>query len=144
MGKICSENFFLPHLCMFKIISAMHVGVPTDSPLGTLAADPPPPLPLPDPQKFSHPGWGLEFEQAAPFGSVTGAPPPRAGLGTCLEAPVTGGGGMGFPPPPPPAPQTFAPPPPCRGGVGGGGGSQNTEGQSWGKRGTAHLMHFQQ
>ena len=32
--------------------------------------NPPFPPPLPDPQKFA-PGWGLEFEQAAPRGGGT-------------------------------------------------------------------------
>ena len=47
----------------------MYVGVPTDPPLGTPAADRPthlPPPPPPRPPKVFAPSWGLEFEQAAP------------------------------------------------------------------------------
>ena len=48
----------------------MYVGVPTDPPLGTPVTGrptyPPPPSRLP---KVFAPGWGLEFEQAAPLGT---------------------------------------------------------------------------
>ena len=51
----------------------MYVGVPTDPPVGTPAADrpthvTPPPSPPSRPSKFFAPGWGLELEQAAPLG----------------------------------------------------------------------------
>ena len=55
----------------------MYVGVPTDPPLGTPAADrpthlppppPPPSSPPSRPPKVFAPGWGLELEQAAPLG----------------------------------------------------------------------------
>ena len=51
----------------------MYVGVPTDPPLGTPAADRPThltPPPTSRPPKVFTPGWGLEFEQAAALGHV--------------------------------------------------------------------------
>ena len=70
------------------------MGYPLTPPLGTLAAGrpthlPPPPFPPSRPLKvFAH-GWGIEFEQAAPFG-----PAP------CLYVPIT--------PPKPPFPDPAA------------------------------------
>ena len=55
------------------------LGYPLTPPLlGTMAADrpthlPPPPLPFPPsrPPKVFAPGWGIEFEQAAPLGGAS-------------------------------------------------------------------------